>query len=295
MAGALRIERVGDLLFRADAARAGKQHRVFGGQLMAQALLASGRTVAPGLGPHLLHARFLRPGDPDQDLDYHIAPFTDRGSFAHRRVVARQGETQVLDLTASFHRAENGPEHQFPPRTEDDPGDLPTFRDLAASGGDESTRRWWARLSRWLPVEVRAPMVPGRWLPPPGGEIVPRQQVWLRGDGELGQDPLAHAAAAAYASDLFLLTAGMMRHGLRHDDDGVLAVTLNHTMWFHRAFRADQWWRYDQEGVWSGAGRLLCRGQMFDPSGRLVATAMQEGLLRVSEQGLRTSAGRLAG
>jgi acyl-CoA thioesterase-2 len=137
--------------------------------------------------------------------------------------------------------------------------------------------------------------VVGRWLPAPGGEIVPRQQVWFHSNDGLSEDRLAHAAAAAYVSDLFLLTAAMVRHGLRHDDDGVLAVTLNHTMWFHHAFRTDQWWRYDQEGSWSGAGRLLCRGQMFDRSGRLVATAMQEGLLRVAEQGLRAGERRLAG
>jgi acyl-CoA thioesterase-2 len=295
MAGALRIDRIGDLLFRAVAPREARQHRIFGGQIMAQALLAAGRTVAPGLGPHLLHARFIRPGDPGRAVDYQIGPFTDQGSFAHRRVVARQGETQILDLTASFHRTEDGPEHQFPSRAEGDPEGLPTFRDLAANGSDESTRQWWARLSQWLPAEVRAPMVPGRWLPAPGGEIVPRQQVWFRSNDELGEDRLAHAAAAAYTSDLFLLTAAMVRHGLRHDDDGVLAVTLNHTMWFHSAFRTDQWWRYDQEGSWSGAGRLLCRGQMFDRSGRLVATAMQEGLLRVGEQGLRAGERRLAG
>lgn len=295
MAGALHLHRIGDLLFRAAAPDAAGSLRIFGGQLMAQALLAGGRTVAPGLDPHLLHAQFLRPGDPDQDVDYHIGPFSDQGSFAHRQVTARQGGTQILDLTASFHRAEEGPEHQFPPPAEGDPRDLPTFGELAADGSDESTRQWWARLSQWLPVQVRALAVPGRWLPAPDREGPPRQQVWFLSNGELGEDPLAHAAAAAYASDLFLLTAAMMPHGLRHDDDDVLAVTLNHTMWFHRAFRTDEWWRHDQEGSWSGAGRLLCRGQMFDRSGRLVATAMQEGLLRVGKLGLRAGERRLVG
>jgi acyl-CoA thioesterase-2 len=295
MAGALYVQRAGDLLFRAAVPREGRRRRIFGGQLMAQALLACGRTVAAGLDPHLLHARFLRPGDPDQDVDYYIGPFTDRGSFAHRRVMARQGRTQILDLTASFHRAEEGPEYQFPPPAEGDPLDLPTFGDLAAGGSDKSARQWWARLSQWLPVQVRAAGVPGRWLLAPGGEAGPRQQVWFLSNDELGEESLVHAAAAAYASDLFLLTAAMMPHGLRHDDDDVLAVTLNHTMWFHRAFRTDEWWRYDQEGSWSGAGRLLCRGQMFDRSGRLVATAMQEGLLRVGKQGLCAGERRLAG
>jgi acyl-CoA thioesterase-2 len=138
-------------------------------------------------------------------------------------------------------------------------------------------------------------MVPGRWNPAPGDEFHPRQQVWFKSNDDLGDDPLVHAAAGAYTSDLFLLTAAMVRHGLRHDDDGVLALTLNHTMWFHAPLRTDDWWRYDQEGSWSGAGRLLCRGQMFDRSGRLVATTMQEGLLRVDEQSLRIGEQRLAG
>jgi acyl-CoA thioesterase II len=294
MAGALAVHQVGELSFRASAPRAARQQRrLFGGQVMAQALLAAGRTVAPALNPNLLHARFFRMGNAVQDVDYRIDAFADHGAFAHRRVTAFQGGTQILDLTASFHRAEEGPEHQFPPSAPGDPEQLPTFRDLAVA--DEDTHQWWARLSPWLPVEVRAPRVPGRWIPAPGDEFVPRQDVWFKSNGELGDEPLVHAGAAVYTSDLFLLTAAMVRHGLRHDDAGVLAVTLNHTVWFHRPFRADEWWRYEQEGSWSGAARLLCRGQMFNRTGRLVATTMQEGLLRVNEESLRIGEQRLAG
>ena len=294
MAAALHVERVDDLRFRATP-RAGRQGRVFGGQIMGQALAAAATSVPADLCVHLLHARFLRSADPSRAVDYVLEPSVDSAAFAHRRVSATQGDTIVLDLTASFHRGEAGPGHQLPPHQAGAPEDLPTFNELASAGADESTRQWWARLAPWIPVEVRAPVVPGRWRPEPGDALVPRQQVWLRTHHDLGDEPSAHSRAAAYCSDLFLLTAAMVRHGLRHDDDGVLAVTLNHTMWFHEPFRVDDWWRYEQEGSWSGRARVLCRGQMFDRSGRLVATAMQEGLLRVNEQGLRRGERRLAG
>jgi acyl-CoA thioesterase II len=295
MAGALGLDRLDERWFRAVAPRAGRPRRVFGGQLMAQAALAAGRTVPAALAPHLLHARFVRRADPALDLDYHVDPFVDRGAFAHRRVIARQGEADILELTGSYHRDEDGPEHQFPARIAGDPEGLPTFGDLARSGDDDGVRQWWTRLSQWLPVDVRATTVPGRWRPAPGDEFVPHQQVWLQTHDGLDPDPRVHTAAATYSSDLFLLTAAMVRHGLRHDDADVLAVTLNHTMWFHRPFRTDQWWRYDQEGSWSGAGRLLCRGQMFDRDGHLVATVMQEGLLRVGASAVEVGARRLAG
>lgn len=117
----------------------------------------------------------------------------------------------------------------------------------------------------------------------------------MRTHDALPDDPALHAAAAAYASDLFLLTAAMGRHGIRHDDPDVLAVSLNHTMWFHAPFRADAWWRHQQEGTWSGSGRVLCHGRMFDQGGRLVATTAQEGLLRASAETIRIGAQRLAG
>jgi acyl-CoA thioesterase-2 len=264
---------------------------------MAQALAAAGTTVPGELAVHLLHARFLRPADPALPVDYALEPSVDRGAFAHRRVRATQGDVTVLDQAVSFHRGERGPGHQVPGRVPapGDPEDLPMFEDLALGGADLSTLRWWHRLQEWLPVEVRAPVVPGRWRPAPGEDFVPRQHVWLRAYDDLGTAAQLHSCAAAYCSDLFLLTAAMVRHGLRHDDAGVRAATLNHTMWFHEPFRADDWWRYEQEGSWSGAGRQLCRGQMFDRAGRLVATTMQEGLLRVEDSSIRTGQQRLAG
>jgi acyl-CoA thioesterase-2 len=294
MTAALRIDRVDDLVFRAEV-RLARARRVFGGQIIAQALLAAGRTLSSELGVHLLQARFLRPGDPELPIDYTIDAADDRGAFAHRRVVATQGDVRILDMTASFHRSEDGPGHQIPTAVASDPEGVPTFTDLARDCSDEATRRWWGRLQPWLPVEVRAPVVPGRWRPAAGDDVEPRQHVWFRSNDPLGDDPLAHGCAAVYASDLFLLTAGMVRHGLRHDDQGVLAVTLNHTMWFHEPFRTDEWWLYEQEGSWSGAGRMLCRGQMFNRAGRLVATVKQEGLLRADADSVRIASDRLAG
>jgi acyl-CoA thioesterase-2 len=293
MAAALRLERVADGHFTAPP-HEGRQQRIFGGQLMAQALVAAGATVPGELTVHLMHARFLGPADPAIAVDYTLEPSTDHGMFAHRRVLATQGDTPILELTASFHRTETGPRHQLPGHAHGEPEDLPTFAELASTSADETTRRWCERLQLWIPAEIRAPVVPGRWRPQPGEEFVPCQHVWLRTYDDLGDDALAHSGAAAYCSDLFLLTAAMVRHGLRHGDDGVFAVTLNHTMWFHAPFRADEWWRYEQEGSWSGGARQLCRGRMFDRTGRLVATTMQEGLLRVDQHGVRTGEQRLA-
>ena len=268
---------------------------MFGGQIMAQALAAAGATVPGELAVHVMHARFVRPGDPAAAVDYRLEPTPDRGRFAHRQVVAAQGDHTVLELAASFHRTEDGPGHQLPGHADGEPEDLPTFDELTFAGTDEGTRQWWGRLRQWVPVEVRAPAVPGRWRPVPGEELVPRQHVWLRTYDTVGDTPLVHSCAAAYCSDLFLLTATMVRHGLRHGDHGVHAVSLNHTMWFHTPFRTDEWWRYEQEGSWSGSGRQLCRGQMFDRSGGLVATTMQEGLLRADEASVRAGVQRLAG
>jgi acyl-CoA thioesterase-2 len=293
MAAALRLERGAGGRFTASP-REGRQRRVFGGQLMGQALVAAGATVPRELAVHLMHARFLAAADPAIAVDYVLEPSTDRGTFAHRRVLAMQGEAPILELTASFHRPETGPGHQLPAHAHGEPEHLPTFAELARDSADEATRQWCERLQQWIPAEIRAPVVPGRWRPQPGQDFEPRQHVWLRTYDDLGDDAVAHSGAAAYCSDLFLLTAAMVRHGLRHGDEGVFAVTLNHTMWFHAPFRADDWWRYEQEGSWSGGAGQLCRGQMFDRTGRLMATTMQEGLLRVDEHGVRTGEQRLA-
>ncbi|GAB2483447.1 acyl-CoA thioesterase [Jatrophihabitans fulvus] len=302
LAAALRVERTGDWRFCA-LMEDGRPDRVFGGQVMAVALLAAGTTVSGDLGAHVLHSRFLWPGDPHEPIEFTVEPAEDRGAFAHRRVVAGQGATRILDLTVSFHRDESGPE--FEPTAVavavEDPERLPTLGELAERV-DGGARRWWQRLEQWLPVEMRSSVLPGRWTPAPEEPVLPRQSIWVRSfhplDAPLDAVPpiperLGHAASAVYVSDLFMLTAAMVRHGVRHDDPGVLCVTLNHSMWFHRPFRADEWFVHEQEGFWSGAGRMLSRGQMFDRAGRLVATTMQEGLMRVSDESLLLASARL--
>ena len=280
LAAALAVERVADSIFRARAA-GGRPARIFGGQIMAQALAAAGQTVEPDRHVHQLHASFVGRGDPARPLTFTVGPGADRGSFARRRVVVTQGAAQILELTASFHRDEAGPQHQLATVAAADPGAVPPVGEL--TGYDARAQEWWARLSSWLPLDLRSNVMPGRRPEVAGDRDEARQQVWFRAPEALPDDRLVHSCAAAYASDLFLLSAAMVRHGLRHDDEGVFAVTLNHTIWFHHPLRADDWCRYDQEGLWTGAGRALSRGQMFDRTGRLVATSMQEGLLRVRD------------
>src|SRR5882757_6464257 len=241
-AAALALDQISELVYRAVAVD-GRPGRIFGGQIMAQGLAAAGRTVQPDQHPHMLNARFAGPGDPARPLEFTLDPIDDGGSVSRRRVVVTQGDKQVLELSTSFHRDESGPEHQALTASSSSPDAVPSVDDLPPY--DERTRQWWARLSTWLPVEIRSNVIPGRWAAPGADPAEPRQQMWLRTRDALPDE------------------------------------------------RADHWWLYDQEGVWTGAGRSLCRGQMFDRSGRLVATSMQEGLLRVRDGGPRTPPPRL--
>lgn len=277
LAGALELERVDDRRFRRVATTAGRL-RIFGGASLAHGLLAAGMTVAGDMWPHVLQARFIRPGKIDVPLDLIVDPFTDRGSFAHRRVSVCQNGAEVVEVQASFHRAELGPEWQQAPVESLDPLQVPAIDELG-----EPAQAWAEALADWLPFEVRSEALPGWRHRSAASAGIATQRVWLRGHTDHLM-PLEHAAAAAYASDLFLLTAGMKPHGLRHDNPNLLAVTLNHTVWFHAELRAGDWWRYDQEGNWTAQGRALCRGQLFDQAGRLLATSMQEGLLRVAPE-----------
>jgi acyl-CoA thioesterase II len=278
MAAAVGVERVSDFRFLARAGH-GRQSRVFGGQLIAQALAAAGRTVPEGLRAHVLHATFTRAGVRTVPVEFAVDPVRDRGAFAHRRVTASQRGEQLMTMSASFHHDEPGLEYQEPVPEPPGPADLPSLAELSLR--DARTRDWWARLSEWLPLDVRCAAVPGQWQLADDDTARPRQQLWLRVPGGLPADPLLHDCVLAYSSDLFLLTTAMAAHGLRHDDHDVFAVTLNHAMWFHGPARVDDWWLYEQEGIWSGAGRMLARGQLRDQSGQLLGTVTQEGLLRV--------------
>ena len=243
--------------------------------------MAAGSTVSDDRRVHSLHAYFLRPGDTRIPVLYTVDAIRDGRSFTTRRVVARQHGEAIFNLAASFHVQEPGLERQLPQLDGADPDALPSAEESLAAA-DELTRASLARLLDRFPVDIRFPgRLPG--VRSPGGEPAPRRQsVWLRSSRPLGEDALAHVCAVTYVSDLFLLGSALPPHGLSIDDDALQMASLDHAVWFHAPFRADEWLYYDMEGLWTGGARALCRGALFDRRGTLVANVMQEGLVRSS-------------
>ena len=253
-----------------------QRQRVFGGQVAGQALVAAGRTIEDGKQVHSLHAYFLRPGDPTVPILYEVDRIRDGRSFATRRVVAIQHGRAIFNLAASFHLEESGPEHQAPMPDVPDPGSLPSFRERMEPYKDflgdwyERPRPIDARHVTKTPLE-RAPDEP----------LPPRQQVWIKADGELPDEPLLHACIVAYESDFTLLDTALLPHAIRSWNDGTtMMASLDHAMWFHRPFRADDWLLYDQDSPSAHGARGFARGQIFTKDGRLVVSVVQEGLIR---------------
>jgi acyl-CoA thioesterase-2 len=249
------------------------RQRVFGGQVAAQALVAAGRTVERGL-VHSLHSYFLRPGDPQVPILYEVDRIRDGTSFTTRRVVAIQHGRAIFNLHCSFHVEEEGFVHQLPAPEVPGPETLPTLRERLASLSDDVAQFF----SRPHPIDQRfVGELP--WLRRgEGGE--PRQRLWLRADGALPDDPLLHAAVVAYASDMTLFDSILQPHRVRWDDPGFMGASLDHCMWFHRPFRADEWLLFDQESPAAYGARGLARGTLFTRDGRLVVSVVQEGLVR---------------
>jgi acyl-CoA thioesterase-2 len=254
--------------------------RVFGGQVLAQAVIAAGRTVADvgGDGPrpiHSLHGYFVRPGDDNHPIRFAVDEIRDGRSFSTRRVQAIQYGQPILSMIASFQEPAGGLEHQESMPAAPDPDSLPS-EDVAALEG--FVPRGYLRPR---PVDLRH--VEGPITVTPGRQPAARQSVWLRTIGPLPDDPLLHAAVLAYASDYSLLEPVIRRHGLAWADPRLRPASLDHAMWFHRPARADEWVLYTQSSPSAQGGRGLAFGRMFAADGRLVASAAQEGMLRVKE------------
>ena len=271
----LDLEQVEGTIFRGRTAQTGLP-RVFGGQVAAQALVAAGRTVPTDRPVHSLHAYFLRPGDPSVPIVYEVDLIRDGRSFTTRRVVAIQHGEAIFHLSASFHVAETGLEHQVDMPDAPDPESLPTFAQRLGPYAEEIGERF--ELLR--PIDFRYVGAPPITIA--GGEVrEPRQQVWLRTDGELPNDPLLHVCAVTFASDFTLLDSVLLAHGKSWGRGEIRGASLDHAMWFHRPFRADEWLLYDQESATASGGRGLARGHLFGADGRLLVSVVQEGLLRV--------------
>jgi acyl-CoA thioesterase-2 len=249
------------------------RQRIFGGQVAGQALVAAARTVEADRHVHSLHSYFLRAGDPRVPVLYEVERLRDGGSFTTRRVAAVQHGKVIFNLSASFQVTEGGFDHAFPMPDVPPPDDLPTMRERLTRSG--ITPGPW--LDRPRPIDIRHV----DW-PEPGRrpEPTPHQNVWLRADGRLPDDPILHTIVLTYASDMTLLDTAMLPHGGSWFDPSVFMASLDHAMWFHRSFRADDWLLYNQDSPTATGGRGLSRGLVFTRDGTLVATVMQEGLIR---------------
>jgi len=256
-----------------------KRQRVYGGQVAGQALVAAGRTVDKDRRVHSLHAYFLRPGDVSVPILYQVDRIRDGRSFTTRRVVAVQHGHAIFNLSASFHVEEEGLEHQFPTPDAPDPESLPAFEERMAPY-KEQMGDWYHRPR---PIDQR--FVDDRAFMGGQGPRAPRQQVWLRADGRLPDDPLLHACVVAYASDMTLLDSALLPHDIAWDDLRFMGASLDHAMWFHRPFRADEWLLYDQDSPAAHGARALSRGMIFTSDGRLAVSVVQEGLVRLRAPG----------
>ncbi|HEX3824634.1 MAG TPA: acyl-CoA thioesterase II [Mycobacteriales bacterium] len=251
--------------------------RVFGGQVAGQALVAAGRTVPVERHVHSLHAYFLRPGDPSIPIVYEVDRIRDGRSFTTRRVVAVQHGKAIFHLSASFQIEEPGVEHQGMMPDAPAPETLMTMDQRREAAGIPSSERW----ERQVPIDLRYVDDPP-WLA--SAALTPRnsQQVWIRANGEMPEDPLLHVCAVTYASDMTLLDSVLLANGLTWDDNrNVMVASLDHAMWFHRPFRADDWLLYDQQSPSASGARGLAIGRLFTRDGRHVVSVVQEGLLRV--------------
>jgi acyl-CoA thioesterase-2 len=252
------------------------RQRVFGGQVAGQALVAASRTVDERERlVHSLHAYFLRPGDPKVPIVYEVDRIRDGKSFSTRRVVAIQHGRPIFNLQASFHRPEPGLDYAITaPVDVPPPESLPDFRVRLAPYRD--------RIGDWYdkprPIDLR-------YVPPDPlidtGVKTNRQLVWVRADGELPDDPVLHACIVTYFSDMTLLDTTLRPFGLTGFNDDLMMASLDHAMWFHRPFRADEWLLYEQTAFSNSSARGLSGGSIFTADGRLVVNVVQEGLIRV--------------
>ena len=273
----LDLEYLEQNLFRGRSPQVGWQ-RVFGGQVIGQALVAACRTVeVAARQPHSLHAYFLLPGDPKVPIIYEVDRIRDGRSFTTRRVKAIQHGQAIFSMSASFHVAETGLAHAFPMERVPMPEDLPDERDIRANVMPlmpDPVRRYF---ESDRPIELK-PVEYGRYLS--REPMPPRFNAWIRATGRLPDDPAIHQCVLAYASDMTLLDSSLIAHGRTVFERSIQAASLDHALWFHRPFRADEWLLYAQDSPSASGALGFSRGLIYTRDGTLVASVAQEGLIR---------------
>ncbi len=251
--------------------------RIYGGQVLAQALVAAQRTVDEDRPVHSMHGYFILAGDLTLPVVYFVDRLRDGGSFTTRRVTAIQRGEAIFELSASFHRREEGMEHQSEMPVVPDPDELTSEIDIIRARADEIPEALRAILTQDRPLDFRPidDRDPFDTSPRP-----PLRRTWVRAVGTLGDESLEHQALLAYASDYGLLGAALNPHGVSFRDPRLMVASLDHSLWLHRPFRMDDWLLYIAEGPVSAGGRGFARGTFFTRDGRLVASTAQEGLMR---------------
>jgi acyl-CoA thioesterase II len=274
----LTVTRMGDGWYLGKR-KPGGVGRVFGGQVIAQALAAAQDTVSPERVAHSLHAYFMRAGNEDYEITYRIERDFDGGSFSTRRIIAMQQDKPILNMAASFQKHEEGLHHQDPMPDVPPPEELATEAELRNRYADQLPEFAKANFLRDRPFESR-PVNPRDWL---GGDVrtPARQDIWFRLRAPTVDDAAMHRAMLVYQSDSWLLGTCTLAHGVTWLTPGFQSASLDHAVWLHADFRVDDWMLYSCDSPWSGGGRGFNRGSIYTRDGRLVATCAQEGLIRM--------------
>jgi acyl-CoA thioesterase II len=272
----LDLEKLEENLFRGSSPQVGWQ-RVFGGQVIGQALMAAQRTVPDDRFVHSLHAYFMRPGDPSVPIVYQVERPLDGASFVNRRVLAIQHGKPIFSMSASFHIDEPGFDHQFDMPQVTQPEDLiaeQQFKELYLDQAPEPVRRYWARER---PIELR-PVSLKHYISKE--KLSPFQDVWVRATGPVPNKRHFQAAVLAYLSDMTLLDTSLFPYGVSVFDPSVQAASLDHAMWFHRPCVLDDWLLYVEDSPSAFGARGMTRGSLYSRDGTLIASVAQEGLIR---------------
>jgi acyl-CoA thioesterase-2 len=249
--------------------------RTFGGQMMAQAFVAASRTLKHDLPPSALSVHFIAGGDPERDLEFHVVKLRDERRFANRRVDVMQGEVLLASALVSHLAGGRGLEHGVVAPEVPDPLSVPRIEDLLI-GYEKTVPLFVAALK---PIEWRYTNDPA-WVMRGKGERLAHNRVWLKARGAMPDDPVIHAAALVYSSDTTVLDSIITTHGLSWGFDRIFAVTMNHSVWFHRPVRFDDWVLYSTTSPVAAESRGLGNGHFFDRAGQVLATVVQEGIVK---------------
>ncbi len=274
----LTVSRMGDGWYLGKR-KPGGVGRVFGGQVIAQALAAAQDTVSEERAAHSLHAYFMRAGNEDYEITFRVERDFDGGSFSTRRVIAMQQDRPILNMAASFQKQEEGLSHQDPMPDVPAPEELVPEAELRNRFAHQIPEKFRDNFLRDRAFESR-PVEPRDWL---GGDkrLPARQDIWFRLRERTVDDPAMHRAMLAYQSDSWLLGTCTLAHGVTWLTPGMMTASLDHAVWLHGDFRVDDWLLYSCDSPWTGGGRGFNRGSIYTRDGRLVATCAQEGLIRL--------------